>query len=67
MAVVLKRKVGESLRIGDNIRITIRELHRGNVRLVIEAPQGTLVLRSEVEERENDNGKTPDRDSDETS
>lgn len=55
MAVVLKRKVGESLQIGDNIRITVRELHRGNVRLVIEVPNGTYVLRSELLEKVNDN------------
>lgn len=53
--LVLTRKLGESLEIGDNVTITIHQLRgNGKVRLTIEAPESVLVLRSELTKKESD-------------
>lgn len=46
--LVLSRKVGERIVIGDQIRITVVRLQGGTVRLGIEAPQSTTILRAEL-------------------
>ena len=48
--LVLSRKVGESVLIGVNgeIRVTIKDLDRGKVRIGVEAPREVLVLRKEL-------------------
>lgn len=49
--LVLTRRVGEGIVIGDDIRITVIEMKGGGVRIGIEAPRTTKVHRSEVFER----------------
>lgn len=49
--LVLTRKAGEGIVIGDDIRITIVELKGGGVRIGIDAPRSTKVHRLEVYER----------------
>ena len=49
--LVLTRKVGEGIVIGDDIQITIVELKGGGVRIGIDAPRTTKVHRLEVYER----------------
>lgn len=50
--LVITRKEGESLEIGDSIRVVV--IRSGNrVQLGIEAPDSTKVLRSELTKREN--------------
>jgi len=49
--LVLTRKLGESIVIGDNIRVTVVEIHGKQVRLGIEAPKEVSVHRGEVYER----------------
>ncbi len=49
--LVLTRKAGEGIIIGDDIRITVIELKGGGVRIGIEAPRTTKVHRQEVFER----------------
>jgi carbon storage regulator len=49
--LVLTRKVGEGIVIGDDIRITVVELKGGGVRIGIDAPRSTKVHRLEVYER----------------
>lgn len=49
--LVLTRKLGESIIIGDEIKITLLEIKGGQARLGIEAPQDTTVHREEVFER----------------
>lgn len=51
--LVLTRKVGESVRVGD-ARIVIVKAGRGTVRLGIEAPREVEIVRSELE---NDAGR----------
>jgi carbon storage regulator len=46
--LVLSRKVGERILVGDQIRITVVRLTNGGVRLGIEAPEGTTVVREEL-------------------
>lgn len=47
--LVLSRKVGQELTIGDNIRITVNRICGNRVVLGIVAPQSTRVLRGELE------------------
>lgn len=49
--LVLSRKLGESIKIGDNIRITVSSISGQRVRLGIEAPLESPVHRAEVAER----------------
>ncbi len=46
--LVLSRKIGESIVIGNNVVVTVRETHGGRIRLSVEAPQDVLVLRQEL-------------------
>ncbi len=46
--LVLSRKRGESIHIGDNIIITITELSDNRVRLGIDAPRDLIILRAEL-------------------
>ena len=49
--LVLTRKVGEKINIGDDIVLSVLEINRGNVRLGIDAPKSVRVFRQEVYER----------------
>ncbi len=46
--LILQRKVGESLLIGDNVSISIVSVKKGQVRLAISAPVEIPILRSEL-------------------
>ena len=46
--LVLSRKVGERILVGDQIRITVVRVTSSGVRLGIEAPDGTTVVREEL-------------------
>jgi carbon storage regulator len=46
--LVLTRKAGEKIRIGDNITITVCELEGNKVRIAIEAPRHIRILRNEL-------------------
>jgi carbon storage regulator len=46
--LVLGRKLGEKVYIGDNIIITVCDLDRGKVRLGIECPRDVPIYRQEV-------------------
>ncbi|HZZ70638.1 MAG TPA: carbon storage regulator [Pirellulales bacterium] len=46
--LVLSRKVGERILIGDHIAITVVRLAQGGVRLGIEAPSDLIVVREEL-------------------
>lgn len=49
--LVLTRKMGESLIIGDNITVTMLELNGGQVRVGVDAPREISVHREEVKKR----------------
>ena len=46
--LVLSRKVGERILIGDNIVITVVRVAQGTVRIGVEAPEDLNVVREEV-------------------
>jgi carbon storage regulator CsrA len=48
--LVLSRKKGQELIIGDNIRIYVSRVTGNRVTLGIEAPQGVNVVRAELSE-----------------
>ena len=49
--LVLTRKLGENIRIGDNVKITVLEVRSGQVKIGIEAPPEIKVHREEIYER----------------
>lgn len=49
--LVLNRKLGESIMLGDNIEIRILEMADGKVKIGIEAPRDITILRKEVHEQ----------------
>ena len=49
--LILSRKIGESLFIGDDIRVVLLEIRGKQVRLGIEAPADIVVLREEIYQR----------------
>ena len=46
--LILARRAGESLHIGDDIKITVFGIQGKQVRLGISVPDGTLVYREEI-------------------
>ena len=46
--LVLTRKLGENIRIGDSIKITVLEVRSGQVKIGIEAPPEVKVHREEI-------------------
>jgi carbon storage regulator len=49
--LLLTRKLGENIRIGDDVKITIVEVKGNHVKLGIEAPPSVKVHREEIYER----------------
>lgn len=48
--LVLTRKLGEQIQIGDTITITVVRIDGDRIRLGIEAPQDVPVMRAELKE-----------------
>jgi len=46
--LVLSRKLGEKIVIGDNIIVTVVKIDRNQIRLGIEAPNSVPVFREEI-------------------
>ena len=46
--LVLSRKLGEKIIIGENITITVVDIDRGKIRLGIEAPRDVPIFRQEL-------------------
>lgn len=46
--LVLTRKIGEKIMIGDDIVLTVVQIDRGKIRLGIEAPKSMPIVRSEL-------------------
>ena len=49
--LILTRKLGESITIGDDIKVTVLGIYGRQVRLGIEAPLKVVVHREEIYER----------------
>jgi carbon storage regulator len=46
--LVLSRRLGENIRIGDEIKVTVLDVRAGQVKLGIDAPNAVQVHRQEV-------------------
>ena len=46
--LILQRKEGESLLIGDEVELTVLAVEAGRVRLAVQAPRSVTILRSEL-------------------
>ncbi len=49
--LVLTRKLGEEIRIGEDIVVSIVEIKGGHVRIGIKAPPSVVIHRGEIYER----------------
>jgi carbon storage regulator len=57
--LVLSRKESQRIRLGDSIVVTIVKISGDKVRIGIDAPANVLVLRDELEPREQLSGCSP--------
>lgn len=46
--LVLSRKIGESIRIDNNIVVTVLDIDRWQIRIGIEAPREVPIMREEL-------------------
>ncbi|MBE7005202.1 MAG: carbon storage regulator [Ruminococcaceae bacterium] len=46
--LILRRRAGETILIGEDVKITVMDVYEGGVRLAIDAPKSIPVLRSEL-------------------
>jgi len=46
--LVIRRRPGESLRIGDNVEVEILDIEASQVKIGIRAPREVIVMRSEI-------------------
>lgn len=49
--LILTRKIGEGIILGDDIRITVLEIRGKQIRIGVEAPSSVVVLREEIYQR----------------
>lgn len=57
--LVLSRKVGQKILIGDGITVTVVRVNQGTVRLGVEAPDHLPIVREEIKGRkEAENAKS---------
>lgn len=49
--LILTRKIGEKIIIGDDVVLSVVEINKGVVKLGIEAPRDVAILRQEVYDR----------------
>jgi carbon storage regulator len=56
--LVLSRKLGESVLLGNDIRVTVISIDRGKIRLGFEAPRDVEIYRQEIYDQIN-GVKTP--------
>lgn len=53
--LVITRKTGEGLVLGDDIVLTLLEVGKDRVKIGIEAPQSVRIIRSEIADTEEQN------------
>lgn len=59
--LVLTRKLGENIRIGDSVKITVLEVRSGQVKLGIEAPPEVKIHREEIYARIQEENRRAER------
>ena len=60
--LILQRKEGESLHIGEDVEITVLAVEAGRVRLAIQAPREVPILRSELKAAAQTNREAADEE-----
>lgn len=63
--LILTRKIGETLMIGDNVTVTVLDVKGNQVRVGVNAPRDVAVHREEIydkiqKEDKRDNSENPD-------
>jgi carbon storage regulator len=53
--LIIRRRVGESILIGDDIEVQITEITGNRIKLGISAPPNVLILRKEIRLAEQEN------------
>jgi carbon storage regulator len=56
--LVLTRKIGESIRVNDNVSFTIMEIDGRSVKVAIDAPRSVPIYREEVYQRIQEENKS---------
>jgi carbon storage regulator len=64
--LVIKRKVGEELKVGDDISIKIISVDKNQVKIGIDAPKDVSILRMELIEEIANQNKLANKDTDES-
>jgi carbon storage regulator len=59
--LVLSRKIGERILLGNGVVVTVLNVTGGRVRLGIEAPQAVRILREELADPSQDPREAPSR------
>jgi carbon storage regulator len=62
--LVLMRKAGESIHIGQNIVVTLVSLERNRARIGIQAPRDIIIDREEIAEKKRNEGLREPADDD---
>ncbi len=65
--LILSRKLEEAIWLGDNIKVKIMGIDKGNVKIGIEAPSDITILREELKEAVADANKQASTPSDQFS
>lgn len=60
--LVLTRKAGEEIQIGQDVKVVVRRISGNRVILAIDAPQGVRILRGELVPFANQFDEVPDRE-----
>ena len=62
--MVLSRKVGEKILVGDDVAITVVRVAQGAVRIGVEAPDDMVIVREEIRaaSKQADHEAAPDED-----
>lgn len=64
--LILTRRVGESLMIGDDINVTVLSIRGNQVRIGVNAPKNVSVHREEIYERIRHEDDVPGNDTDDS-
>ena len=56
--LVLSRKVGEKILIGDNVSVTVVRVAQGVVRIGVDAPKDMAIIRDNIKDRDGKDSKS---------